>query len=1163
MLKSTVGFAVALFLVTAIVIAQTTKSRTWNLLQVPGVWEDDKRFANYDGFTWYRCFVKVPATWKGDDLTLHVHAIETCHEVYFNGVKIGSDGSFPPGYRSGLSRTPTSYSIACRTIRPGQKNLVAFRIYNLNGKGGFAGAAPVLANESQAIALKGKWLFRTGDNTAWARLGDGAAKATFLRVEETATVMKRLYPKRSDLRPLSPNQAFKKFVVPDDLVLEQVLSEPIVRQPVFVNFDERGRMWVVQYLQYPNPAGLKLLSRDKYWRNQYDKVPPPPPKHFRGKDKITIHEDTNGDGRFDRHKTFVEGLNIVTAVTRGRDGVWVLNPPYLLFYPDKNGDDIPDSDPEVKLSGFGLEDTHSVVNSLCWGPDGWLYGAQGSTVSASVKRPRIDKEPVHSMGQLIWRYHPQTKRYEIFAEGGGNAFGVEIDSKGRVFSGHNGGNTRGFHYVQGGYYQKGFSKHGPISNPYAFGYFPAMRHARVPRFTHTFVIYEADHLPKRRHGKLFGVAPLLNHVVEAKIFPDGSSFQTSDLGHPVTTSDRWFRPVDIELGPDGALYIADWYDGQVNHYRNHEGQIDQSNGRIYRLRAKDRKPPRRIDLSNKSTVELVNVLSHENRWVRRTALRLLGDRKDLSLVPSLKQIIDRNDGQLALEGLWALHLSGGFGESYALRTLGHANPHVRLWTVRLLGDDNRVSTDVAKKLASIARSDPHKEVRVQLACTARRLKTEHALPIIRELLARDEDVNDIHQPLLLWWAIEQHAASGRDQIIKMLAESDAWRLAMVEKHITSRLMRRYAQSGKRSDLLTAAKLLSLAPTENDAKLLLAGFEEAFVGRSLTNLPQELVREMAKRGGGSLSLRLRLGDAKAVRQALTLIQDKQTDPSKRRELIQIFGETQEPRALPVLLAAIDANEHPLQRATLLAVQGYQGDKIASRIIASYERFDPDVQSVAQSVLLSREAWTIKLLEAVAGGKIDKKSISLDVVRKMTVHDDERISAFVEKLWGKVKGSTTAQMQATIRQLAKILESGRGSPYLGKKLFAKTCAKCHTLFTHGGNIGPDLTAYKRDDLTNMLLHIVNPSAEVREGFETSLIATNDGRVLIGFVVDRDNQVLVLRSAEGQDLTIPKDSVDVMRAMPQSIMPEGLLANLKDQEVRDLFAYLRSSQPLNERK
>src|SRR5262249_3921551 len=190
------------------------------------------------------------------------------------------------------------------------------------------------------------------------------------------------------------------------------------------------------------------------------------------------------------------------------------------FHPARTHDPAPDGAPEVHPQGSGLEDPHSGLNSLQWGPDGWLYAAQGSTVTGVVKRYGVNEPPVHSMGQHIWRYHPETRRYEIFAEGGGNAFGVEIDAKGRIFSGYNGGDTRGFHYVQGAYLQKGFAKHGPLSNPYAFGYFSPMKHDKVPRFTHTFVVYEGAALPQRYHGKLLAVAPLQGHVVASDLLPD-------------------------------------------------------------------------------------------------------------------------------------------------------------------------------------------------------------------------------------------------------------------------------------------------------------------------------------------------------------------------------------------------------------------------------------------------------------------------------------------------------------------------------------------------------------------------------------------------------------------------------------------------------------------
>lgn len=968
-------------------------------------------------------------------------------------------------------------------------------------------------------------------------------------------------PEEQKSRPggLSPRASFEAMIVADDLAIDQLLHEPVVKQPVFLNFDERGRLWVVQYIQYPHPAGLNIVSRDQYWRNVYDKVPAAPPNHVRGKDKITIHEDTDGDGKLDSHKVFIDGLNMVTSVEHGRGGHWVLNPPYLLFYADRNRDDIPDGDPVVHLSGFGLEDSHSFANSLRWGPDGWLYGAQGSTVTANIIRPGLDEKPIYSQGQNIWRYHPETRAYEIFAEGGGNAFGVEIDSVGRIFSGHNGGNTRGFHYPQGGYLRKGFTKHGPLSNPYAFGFFPGMPHHDVERFTHNFLVYDSGGLPAQYHGKLFGVEPLQGRVVVADFEPFGSSFRTSDISRPVRSDDDWFRPVDIKLGPDGAIYLCDWYDGQVGHYLNHEGNIDPRNGRIYRLHANDAQPLGRFDLGAATNDELVDLLAHENRWFRQTALRVLADRKDATIIPNLKSILQTDDGQSALEALWAMNQVSGLDSATAELALGHSNPHVRVWGIRLLGDARNASHN--SSISRLAREEPDVEVRQQIAAYARRV--DEGLPVIEALLTRDEDADDVYQPLMVWWALETHCRRSPDRVIQWLGEnSSLWSHRLVQETILHRLMQRFAMEGTRSDLLRCAALLSYAADTQSRDTLLEGFEEAFRAKALSGLPDELVEQIARSGGGSLALRVRQADAAAINEALTVIQDADRRLEERVALIRLCSELSIVGLPAVLTTIIDDDGVPsdLRQESVAALQSYNDDAIADMLIRRYAEFETSEQKVVQSVLSSRVGWTKKMLRGVEDEMIDPLSISIDVLRNCTLFDEPDVQRQIESRWGDISGASTEKMKADTARFTRLLNSQTGDPYLGQKLFQANCGKCHKLFIHGGDIGPDLTTYKRDDITNMVLNVVNPNAEIREGFENYMVLTEDGRVITGLMVERDSEVVVLRTAEGLTVTIDRDSIEESRVLGRSLMPEGLLTHLTDREISDLFAYLRSTQPLN---
>jgi putative heme-binding domain-containing protein len=1127
--------------------------------------------AGEKGRLWYRAKVTVPAEWTGRKLELVVEAIDDAREVYFGGQLIGRLGEFPPEYKSALGETQR-FAVPVEAVKFGADNAVAIRVCNVEGRTGFNAAAPVLFGGEQAIRLAGKWETTNGDDVAWAKSDPAEIKtAAFDKSEEASLVQRELKKLSGDDGPLSPAESLARLKTPDNLAVDLVLSEPHIGQPLSMKWDSRGRLWVVNYLQYPNPAGLKMVSQDKFLRSVYDKVPLAPPNHFRGADKITIHEDTDGNGKYDKHSTFLEGLSLMTSFEFGRGGVWVLQPPYLLFYPDANRDDVPDGDPVVHLEGFNFEDSHSVTNNLRWGPDGWLYATQGSTVTGNVKRPG-DKTAVHSEGQLVWRYHPELKKFEIFAEGGGNAFGLEIDAKGRIYSGHNGGNTRGFHYVQGGYFQKSFGKHGDLSNPFAFGYFEAMASAPSQRFTHTFIIYDGGALPEQYNGRLFGVHPLGSHVVMSDVLPDRSSFKTKDVGHALDSTDTWFRPVDIQVGPDGGIYVADMYEQRIDHASHYQGRIHRESGRIYRVRGKDAlarsaSEGKQFDLTKESTAQLVRHFSDQNKWFRQAARRefLIRDEKVLDTIrlPNLSSEGVLSAGQLVLEALWTKNVATPLTDAQQVELFDHADPYVRLWTVRLACDDNTVSDEVAKKLADMAYRDPNVEVRSQLACSARRLPAAQALPIVKQLAQRSADIDDIHIPLLLWWAIETKTDADRDAVLALFTDKTFWAEPIVGKHLAERLMRRYAATGQRKDLLTAAKLLELAPTREHASRLMAGLEAAYEGRTIANLPVELATAMSKAGASSPTIRLRQGEKAAVAEALNTIADDKADAAKRQQLVAIFGTINQPTCVPVLLKIVVMSRNDgLKGSALGALQSYGDPSIGSTVIGLYSELPDQVRDVAQSLIASRKPWAELFLGQIDAGKINAKTVSEPTVRRLLLHDSPEIARLCKKHFGELSGPSSDELRAQIEKLFGTISQAKGNPYAGHKLYDESCGKCHTLFGKGGKIGPDLTTYKRDDLRGMLLNVVNPSAEIREGFENYIARTADGRTITGLIADQDPNVVVIRGADGQNISIPREEIEDLRASRTSLMPDGQLKQMSDQQIRDLFAYLRSTQPLADR-
>jgi putative membrane-bound dehydrogenase-like protein len=961
----------------------------------------------------------------------------------------------------------------------------------------------------------------------------------------------------------SPEEALARMKLADGFRARLVASEPAIRQPVTMTFDGRGRLWVIQYLQYPKPAGLEAVKVDKYLRTVWDRVPEPPPKGPRGLDRVTILSDPDEHGRYRKSKDFVTGLNLATGLAIGHGGVWVAQPPYLLFYPDKDQDDVPDGPPEVRLKGFGMEDSHAFANSLIWGPDGWLYGAHGSTVTAHIRGIEFQ--------QGIWRYHPLTKKFELFAEGGGNTWGLDFDRHGNVIAGTNYGGKAMLHQVQGGYYVKGFAKHGPLHNPYTYGYFEHVpyRGFKGGHVTCGGIVYQGDTFPASFRDQYIAANLLSNAIYWHKLHEKASSFTAEFGGELLVANDTWFRPIDCLVGPDGSVYVADWYDNRANHV-DPVDNWDKSNGRVYKIEAKGTRPFPKLDLDKKKSDDLVALLAHPNVWYRREARRILAERRDTSVIPRLRADVLGKRGQIALESLWALYVSGGFEDALARKLLGHADEDVRTWTVRLLGDEKKVSLAMRDALVKLARTEPHPRVRSQLACTAKRLPGPDCLAIVKELLRHSEDVDDPHIPLLLWWAVEDKAVSDPDGVLALLDDRADWQRPLVRTALLERIARRYTAEGSGQGLGRCATLLRSAPGEAERKLLLAGMEKGLEGRILESAPRALEDQLQelrrKRPDDLMLLRLvvRLGSRGAYDEVKGRVANAKTPANVQAALLEFLGEVGRKDCVPLLLKVLaEARSDRVRAAALTALQPFPDPAITAAVLARYPKFSGSLKSRARSLLASRPASALALLKAVDAGKVSPKELPLDQVRQLSGHKGKEIARLVEKHWGKMTPETPGDKQARIRSIALILNrQGLGDPLRGKALFVKHCATCHQLFGEGTKLGPDLTGADRKNRNYLVQHIVDPSAFIRPEFIPHRVDTTDGRALTGLVAEATPSAVTLVDEKNNKTVIPRSKIDEMSASPVSLMPEKLLEEFSDLQLRDLFAYLQGDGPVKDK-
>ena len=875
---------------------------------------------------------------------------------------------------------------------------------------------------------------------------------------------------------LPAEEAALAMRLPDGFRVVPFAAEPDVVQPIAMAIDHRGRLWVAEGHSYPvkRPEG-------------------------EGKDRILIFEDTDGDGRHDVRKVFAERLNLVSGLEVGFGGAFVGQAPELLFIPDADGDDVPDGPPEALLDGWGFQDTHETLNSFVWGPDGWLYGCHGVFTHSKVGPPGTPKEDRVPINAGIWRYHPTSRAFEVFAHGTSNPWGVDFDERGQSFL------TccvipHLFHVIPGARYFRQAGRHfdrhvyediATIAKHRHFvGYQWDAGDKRASDDSgggHAHAgatIYQGDAWPAEFRGRL-----LMNNIHGARLnadslTPAGSGFVGDRLPDFCLTDDRASQMLYLRSGPDGNLFVIDWYDTSQCHDRDIDAH-NRSNGRIWKIVHEGAGSPSPLggaplDVARLETDELVGLLTHPNVWHRRHARRALQERADPATAARLAPLLTDPDPLTRLRGLWAAAATGTLTADHLDRGLADPDEAVRAWSVRLLaqsrpalpmsgGVPRAVGTlpplpafgDRLSRLTEMAKSEPAAPVALELASLAQRLPVAERWGLLTALLSRADVAGDHNLPLMCWYAFEPLVPADPERAAGVaLAGNDPTVRRLTLKRVGD------LGSAEGREALVAVAAAAVGARDDAAALdALAGLADALAGRKAKRPAGWDAAVAALRGGAdpavrdrAIGLDYRFGNAAAGKERRAVLADAGVPDDRRRaalaDLLDVPSDDL-PTFLRRLISAAPAG--PLAPDLVRALGAANDAENPPFLRQYYPRFEPPGRRAALSVLVARPAGADELLTAMAEGEIAPTDLTADLARQIRGRDDARLTARLEEVWGTV-AETDEDRAAQIAGLKRKLDSPNNDSDVapdrgaGKLLFTKTCGQCHELFGEGGNIGP---------------------------------------------------------------------------------------------------------------
>lgn len=1011
----------------------------------------------------------------------------------------------------------------------------------------------------------------------------------------------------------SPEEARAKMSVPEGYEVRCFAHEPMVQNPVAMTWDHRGRLWVVEAYEYPNgsphPAPFGAEAKD----DQYH--PLPKLGDAIPRDRVIILEDTDNDGTADKRTVFVEGLNLASAIICGDNGIYVGQQPHLIHFRDDDSDDKPDAW-RVVLTGFGREDTHELVNSFTWGPDGWLYMTHGVFTHSKVRRPGQPESEGFKFDAGIGRARPMSREkeghweFEVFADGTSNPWGCDYDAAGNFFVSacvidHF------FHMAPGGIYVR---QGGAPENPYSYELLPSIVKHKHFRAAYAGVqIYQGGRYPADTHGHAFIGNIHDNAIHEEIITPVGASFKCEPRRDFLRANDGWFRPVSTQTGPDGFLWIMDWcdkYPCYQNAKANPEG-VDRERGRIWRVvttqsgsvvpasAGSENVPPKGgttkhasrpsndLDLRKLSTADLVKTLEHPNNWMRRMARRMLVEKTDQE---GIKQKLLLQEASLAhLDSFWTLGQLHSFVPFMEAAGDAERKPAHFVWIARFIGDyaanalRNGLSTDpdsvawAGQFMDGIANVNDQ-QIQAAVACAVRQGLTGYltkptpaklpkpvfdAANVASALeIAANRQKLDPYLSNAIWLAIEPIVASADRDWLDWFASYAPSPLSSQHASpvLIQKTMRRLCDTRKPENLDLAVEFCDKIATHDillsHALNGLVKGQEGGVIKPEKDVSASLAKwrshENADVRKHAQTLAVLWGDAVAVKEMIAVLHDGSKPEKERITVLQSLQKVRTDAVKDGLMPLLTP-----QTSTALAVAAIR----AAADLGGDEFIAPLLQQSASKDFNVRNAAIEALsnrdtwTKALLNAILEQKVSASGFpapVRRALATHKDKA---IRDLAFKVLGAwqdSSDDVKSLIAQKKEACLTGEPDLANGKMIFTATCMVCHEFHGGGQKVGPDLIGSGRSNLDALLANVIDPNQIIGNGYENISVSTKDGRTLAGRIVEDTPGHVKLLGAGGAAQVVPRDQIATLTNTKQSLMPMGF-GNLPDAAFRDLIWYI----------